>query len=143
MRISDWSSDVCSSDLLAAFDPDNRSARRHRKIDRSSAVGVVRFFALELQKIPSRGMTARACQARAKLGGQARLTSMRRPDGIISPAGKDTTDESYKRREPFSGEVNIAVERSSLGPAIAVVRQHAKIPACEDLRGHRRRRAAR
>src|SRR3546814_1755758 len=74
-------------------------------------------------------MTARACQARAKLGGQARLTSMRRPDGIISPAGKDTTDESYKRREPFSGEVNIAVERSSLGPAIAVVRQHASIPA--------------
>src|SRR3546814_4070405 len=68
-------------------------------------------------------MTARACQARAKLGGQARLTSMRRPDGIISPAGKDTTDESYKRREPFSGEVNIAVERSSLGPAIAVVRR--------------------
>src|SRR3546814_7376481 len=42
--------------ILAAFDPDNRSARRHRKIDRSSAVGVVRFFALELQKIPSRGM---------------------------------------------------------------------------------------
>src|SRR3546814_16255257 len=116
MRISDWSSDVCSSDLLAAFDPDNRSARRHRKIDRSSAVGVVRFFALELQKIPSRGMTARACQARAKLGGQARLTSMRRPDGIISPAGKDTTDESYKRREPLSGEVNIRVERTSLGP---------------------------
>src|SRR3546814_8583892 len=75
--------------ILAAFDPDNRSARRHRKIDRSSAVGVVRFFALELQKIPSRGMTARACQARAKLGGQARLTSMRRPDGIISPAGKE------------------------------------------------------
>src|SRR3546814_9617201 len=29
--------------ILAAFDPDNRSARRHRKIDRSSAVGVVRF----------------------------------------------------------------------------------------------------
>src|SRR3546814_5802169 len=53
--------------ILAAFDPDNRSARRHRKIDRSSAVGVVRFFALELQKIPSRGMTDRACQARAKL----------------------------------------------------------------------------
>src|SRR3546814_16389187 len=88
-------------------------------------------------------MTARACQARAKLGGQARLTSMRRPDGIISPAGKDTTDESYKRREPFSGEVNIAVERSSLGPAIAVVRQPPRIPACEDLRGHRRRREAR
>src|SRR3546814_8843028 len=49
---------------------------------------------------------------------------------LFRSAGKDTTDESYERREPFSGEVNISVERSSLGPAIAVVRQHARIPAC-------------
>src|SRR3546814_5361666 len=44
--------------IMAAFDPATRFARRNRKIDRSSAVGVVRFFALEIQKIPSRGMTA-------------------------------------------------------------------------------------
>src|SRR3546814_5110466 len=44
--------------VFSAIDPDNRTARRDRKIDRSSAVGVVRFFALELEKIRSEEHTS-------------------------------------------------------------------------------------
>src|SRR3546814_6843819 len=51
MRISDWSSDVCSSDLLDLIPVrERRSARRHERC-RCRQAGAERFEALRLQRV--------------------------------------------------------------------------------------------
>lgn len=110
--------------IFSAVDPDDRSPRRYSQIDRSPGISIVRLFAAELKEVPSRIMAASTGKTCAKLGGQGILARPRKSFWIVAPTGQDLANETDQRCKPFSGEMNRAVERPGVSPAIAFIGQH-------------------
>src|SRR3546814_13897605 len=96
MRISDWSSDVCSSDLILPFSArDLFLARDLRSDQRRDVVGHVRrcdMLAIEIGRASCR---ERVCQLRVDLGGRGIIKKQKYTDTQMQRPKHQSTDGAH------------------------------------------------
>src|SRR3546814_2969907 len=133
MRISDWSSDVCSSDLLATADPLDPGVRRWWKAKADEIYAAIPDFGGFLVKANSEGQPGPQDYGRSHADGANMLAAALGPRGTViwrafvysADDDSDRAKQAYAEFVPLDGRfADTVIVQVKNGPVAFQPREH-------------------